>query len=128
REFAADFDWEPDAEGAHTRRAAELGQTIRANAEPLGLMLYDLFDHRARAAGFRWLTPDEEARQAADFEQTLSDLKRGEQTKRRKEFSARRDRSTSAPIKPTPQFFQAILKGDRLDCHPDRVLESVQGG
>ena len=125
REFAADFDWEPDADAALARRATELGQPTAIN-EPLGLMLYDLFDHRARAAGFRWLTPDEEARQAADFEQTITDLKKGDQTKRRKEFASRRLRSTSAAIKPAPLFFQATLKNSRLDCHPDRVL--AQGG
>jgi len=125
REFAADFDWEPDGEAALARRAVELGQLATIN-EPLGLMLYDLFDHRARAAGFRWLTPDEEARQTAEFDQTLSDLKKGEQTKRRKEFASTRLRSTSAAIKPEPLFFQATLKNSRLDCHPDRVL--AQGG
>ena len=125
REFAADFDWEPDADAALARHATELGQPTAIN-EPLGLMLYDLFDHRARAAGFRWLTPDEEARQAADFEQTITDLKKGDQTKRRKEFASRRLRSTSAAIKPAPLFFQATLKNSRLDCHPDRVL--AQGG
>ncbi len=128
REFAADFDWEPDADAALTRRAAELGQPVPQANEPLGLMLYDLFDHRARAAGFRWLTPDEEARQAADFEQTLTELKKGELTKRRKEFASQRLRSTSAAIKPAPLFFNATLKNARLDCHPDRVLSTTQGG
>jgi CRISPR-associated protein Cas5d len=126
REFAADFDWEPDADAALTRRAAELGQPVPQASEPLGLMLYDLFDHRARAAGFRWLTPDEEARQAADFDQTLTDLKKGEQTKRRKEFASQRLRSTSTAINPAPLFFNATLKNACLDCHPDRVL--AQGG
>ncbi len=128
REFAADFDWEPNADAALARRATELGQPIPPANEPLGLMLYDLFDHRARAAGFRWLTPDEEARQAADFEHTLTDLKKGEQTKRRKQFSSQRLRSTSAAIKPAPLFFNATLKNACLDCHPDRVLGPVQGG
>lgn len=128
REFAADFDWEPDADAAHARRASELGQPIPTQAEPLGLMLYDLFDHRARAAGFRWLTPDEEARQAADFDQTLTSLKKGDQTKARKEFASSRLRSTSAAIKPVPLFFNATVKNACLDCHPDRVLGPVQGG
>ena len=128
REFAADFDWEPDADAALVRRAAEIGPAAAPINEPLGLMLYDLFDHRARAAGFRWLTPDEEARQAADFDQTLLELKKGEQTKRRKEFGANRLRSTAAVIKPQPLFFQANLKNSRLDCHPDRVLGPIQGG
>ncbi len=127
REFAADFDWEPDADAALARRARELSQPVSQANEPLGLMLYDLFDHRARAAGFRWLTPDEEARQATEFEQTLTDLKKGEQTKRRKKFALQRLRSTSAPIKPEPLFFQATLKNSRLDCHPDRVLATAQG-
>ena len=125
REFAADFDWEPDPDAALARRATELGQPTAIN-EPLGLMLYDLFDHRARAAGFRWLTPDEEACQAAEFEQSLTDLKKGEQTKCRKEFASTRLRSTSAAIKPEALFFQAMLKNSRLDCHPDRVF--AQGG
>ena len=30
-------------------------------------MLYDLFDHRERAAGFRWLTPEEESRKPANL-------------------------------------------------------------
>ena len=128
REFAADFDWEPDADAALARRAAELGPAAVPINEPLGLMLYDLFDHRARAAGFRWLTPDEEARQAADFDQTLLELKKGEQTKRRKEFGANRLRSTAVVIKPQSLFFQANLKNSRLDCHPDRVLGPIQGG
>lgn len=128
REFAADFDWEPDADAALARRARELSQPVPQANEPLGLMLYDLFDHRSRAAGFRWLTPDEEARQTADFDQNLTDLKKGEQTKRRKEFASQRLRSTSAAIKPAPLFFNATLKNARLDCHPDRVLSTTQGG
>jgi CRISPR-associated protein Cas5d len=127
REFAADFDWEPDAGAALSRRAAEINMPATIN-EPLGLMLYDLFDHRARAAGFRWLTPEEEARQAADFEQTLTELKKGEQTKRRKEQASSRLRSTIDFIKPAPLFFQASLKNSRLDCHPDRVLPQFEGG
>jgi CRISPR-associated protein Cas5d len=128
REFAADFDWEREADAAYLRRATELGQAIPAGEEPLGLMLYDLFDHRVRAAGFRWMTPDEEARQAAEFEQSLTGLKKSEQTKRRKEFTATRDRHLGANIKPQPLFFQATLKNGVLDCHPDRVLSPIQGG
>lgn len=126
REFAADFDWEPDAEAALLRKTAEIGQAATIN-EPLGLMLYDLFDHRERAAGFRWLTPEEESRQASEFEQSLVGLRAGEQTRRRQAQVANRPRSTSAPIKPRPLFFQASLKNSRLDCHPDRVLPKVEG-
>jgi CRISPR-associated protein Cas5d len=134
REFAADFDWVADPDATLAQRLKELREEALRDSlpepqpinEPLGLMLYDLFDHRARAAGFRWLTPDEEARQAADFEQTLTDLKKGEQTKLRKEHASTRLRSTSEFIKPQPLFFQATLKNSHLDCHPDRVL--AQGG
>jgi CRISPR-associated protein Cas5d len=126
REFAADFDWEPDAEAALARRSSEVGQAETIN-EPLGLMLYDLFDPQERAAGFRWLTPEEESRQASEFEQSLVSFPKGEQSKRKKEYAANKPRSTSAPIKPRPLFFQASLKNSRLDCHPDRVLPKVEG-
>lgn len=128
REFAADFDWEDAPDDAFARRNVELNQPAPRGEEPLGLMLYDVFDHEGRAAGFRWLSDDELARQATAFEQTLSGLKRGEQTKRRKEFAAQRPRSTTASLKPQPVFFHARLRDGRLDCHPDRVLAPTQGG
>jgi len=127
REFAADFEWEPDPEAALARRAAELQQRATIN-EDLGLMLYDVFDPGAREAGFRWLAEEELAQQAAAFEQTLVEVKKGEQTKRRKDFAASRLRSTSAPLKPQPVFFKARLQDSRLDCHPNRVLAPAQGG
>jgi CRISPR-associated protein Cas5d len=127
REFAADFEWEDDAEAALQRRAAELGQTSQFN-EDLGLMLYDVFNHYERADGFRWLHPDEEARQARDFDQSLASLKKGEQTKRRKEFAANRPRWTRPPIKPLPAFFHAKVEASCMDCHPDRVLAPQTGG
>ena len=61
REFAADFEWEPDADAAHARRATELGQIAEPFNEDLGLMLYDVFDHRERAEGFRWLSDEEDS-------------------------------------------------------------------
>ena len=129
REFAADFEWEPDAEAALKRRQTELGQASQVN-EDLGLMLYDVFDHRERAEGFRWLHPGEETEQARVFEQSLAELKKGEQTKRRKEFIAGRPRWTRPPINPQPAFFQAKIESSRMDCHPDRVriLTSTNGG
>jgi CRISPR-associated protein Cas5d len=127
REFAADFEWEPDPDAALGRRAAELQQPGTIN-EDLGLMLYDVFDHRGRDAGFRWLTEEELAQRTAAFEQTLVDVKKGEQTKRRKDFAASRLRSTSAPLKPQAVFFKARLQDSRLDCHPDRVLTASPGG
>ncbi len=130
REFAADFEWEPDADSAHARRTSELDRIAEPFNEDIGLMLYDVFDHRERAEGFRWLHPGEEAEQARDFELTLADLKKGEQTRRRKEFTANRPRWTRPPIKPQPTFFHARIEQSKLDCHPDRVriLTSTTGG
>lgn len=133
REFAADFEWEPDADAALQRRQTELAtrdQSAAPITEDLGLMLYDVFDHCERAEGFRWLHPGEEAQQAHDFERSLSALKKGEQTKRRKEFTANRPRWTRPPIKPRPAFFHAKIESSRMDCHPDRVriLTPTSGG
>jgi CRISPR-associated protein Cas5d len=129
REFAADFDWEPDPDAAFARRLAELSQPAPRGEEPLGLMLYDVFDPQARAAGFRWLSDDELAAQTATFEQSLAGVKKGEQTKRRKDFAATRLRSISAPLKPQPLFFDARLRDGLLDCHPERVLKAnLTGG
>ena len=124
REFAADFEWEPDADAALQRRQAELAASDQPAAplnEDLGLMLYDVFDHKERAQGFRWLRPEEAEQQARDFDQSLAGLKKGEQTKRRKEFNADRPRWTGPPIKPQPAFFHARVEQSKLDCHPDRV-------
>jgi len=99
REFAADFDWEDNAQETLERRAAELGnnwQTICLE-EDLGLMLYDVFDHEQRAQGFRWLTKEEQpkAKTAPRWEGTL--------------------------VKPEAVFFHASIKNAKLDCHPRRV-------
>ena len=130
REFAADFEWEDDPDVALRRRATDLGQSDGQFSEDLGLMLYDVFDPRERAEGFRWLHPGEMVRQEQDFERSLADLKKGEQTKRRKEFAASRSRSTRPPIKPQAMFFHAKIESSRMDCHPDRirVLTSTGGG
>jgi len=130
REFAADFDWEADPDAALQRRAAELSQSGSQFNEDVGLMLYDVFDHQERAHGFRWLHPDELVQQEQEFEQSLSSLKKGQQTKRRKEFGESRARWTRPPIKPQPTFFHARVEQSRLDCHPDRVriLTPQNGG
>lgn len=119
REFAADFEWEDDAEAGLQRRQKALGAA--PIHEDVGLMLYDVFDCRERAHGFRWLYPEEEAEKQRVFEQSLAGLKKGEQTKRRKEFTANRPRWTRPPIKPQPAFFHARIENSILDCHPDRV-------
>lgn len=131
REFAADFDWvDGDPAIALASRAAELAQSPGQFNEDLGLMLYDVFDPRARAHGFRWLRPEEIAAREREFETSLAGLKRSEQTKRRKEFAARPPRSTRPPIKPQPIFFHARVENSKLDCHPERVeiLTPTTGG
>jgi CRISPR-associated protein Cas5d len=102
REFAADFDWEPDPAAAHDRRAVEIGVDRRAiwPDEDLGLMLYDVFDHEKRAAGFRWLGPAEVDR---------------------RERGARGAAFEGALIAPSASFFHAQVREAVLDCHPDRV-------
>ncbi len=130
REFAADFEWENDPDAAMLRRAAELGQPVGKFNEDIGLMLYDVFHHQERSYGFRWLQPDEELQQANDFDQSLAGLKKGEQTKRRKEFMANRPRWTRPPITPQPAFFHANVEKSWMDCHPDRIriLTTQTGG
>jgi CRISPR-associated protein Cas5d len=130
REFAADFEWEDDAEVAQQRRSAELGQGSGQFNEDLGLMLYDVFDHRQRSHGFRWLRAEEAIVHEREFESSLTGLKRGEQSKQRKEFAANPPRWTRPPIKPQPAFFHAQLESSCMDCHPDRIhiLTSIAGG
>ncbi len=121
REFAADFDWEDDAETAHERRTAELGRSTSLFDEDFGLILYDVFDHRERLHAFRWLRAEEIAEWEREFESSLTRLKKSDQTKRRREFALRPPRSTRQPIEPKPTFFHAKIEASRMDCHPDRV-------
>jgi CRISPR-associated protein Cas5d len=122
REFAADFEWEDDADAALTRRAAELGQAPEQFNEDLGLMLYDVFDHGERAEGFRWLSDAK----ISNF-RSQSPAVAGRRSKKQ---TAEALRSNRAPIKPTPAFFHAKIEKSRMDCHPDRVriLTSTKGG
>jgi len=121
REFAADFEWETDADAGLQRRATELSQPTGQLTEDLGFMLYDVFAPQERAHGFRWLRPEEIDQQEHDFERSLASLKKGAQTKRRKEFAANQLRSNRLPIKPRPAFFHARIEASRMDCHPNRV-------
>jgi CRISPR-associated protein Cas5d len=60
REFAADFEYEDDAQSAIERRTQELGVDCRIYNEDLGLMLYDVFSLTDRATGFQWLSESSE--------------------------------------------------------------------
>jgi len=120
REFAADFDWEPDADAALQRRAAELGHTAGQFNEDLGLILYDVFDHRERAHGFRWLRDAEmSASQISNPE--ISDSRRATARWHATRRNAETPRWTRPPIKPQPTFFHARVEQSKLDCHPERV-------
>jgi CRISPR-associated protein Cas5d len=103
REFAADFEWEDDAQVALKRRSTELGKSCKSiwPEEDLGLMLYDVFDHEQRSQGFRWLTTKEE-----------------QETQPKKKTAPRWE---GLLVKPEAVFFQANIKDGKFDCHPKRV-------
>ncbi len=112
REFAADFEWvEGDPEAALARRAAALGRTPGQYNEDLGLMLYDVFDPKERAHGFRWLREDELAATAS----AAKPHSRG------RNAASEQVRWKGELIKPQAAFFHAEVKQSKLDCHPDRV-------
>jgi len=113
REFAADFEWEADADAALARRATELDQTPEQFNEDLGLMLYDVFDHAERAAGFRWLS-------GAEFS-SLHAQDSAVASRNLKKQTAAAPRWNRAPIKPAAAFFHARIDRSCMDCHPDRI-------
>ena len=88
REFDANFALEENADTAFARRQRELGAeaTPLIHYEPLGLMLYDVFDHNQREQGFRWLREEEIETNRRHFEEGITGLKKTEQNKRRKEY------------------------------------------
>lgn len=118
REFAADFEFEDDAAAAHTRRLAEL--TIDPNAwdDDLGLMLYDMFDHEERAAGFRWLSAAEVEDAGREHAQRIA-----ESTSVARRVAAKQTvpRTQGELVKPRAAFFHAHVKKSVLDCHPSRI-------
>jgi CRISPR-associated protein Cas5d len=121
REFAADFEWEPDPQAALERRASELRhdrdwQQIWPH-EDLGLMLYDVFDHRKRAAGFRWFTDEEKSQAQAAMDASVKQS--GKKPKKSNDLEAPRFEGTI--VRPQAYFFHALVKDARMDCDPQRV-------
>jgi CRISPR-associated protein Cas5d len=121
REFAADFEWEPDPQAALERRASDLWPDRRWQQiwpeEDLGLMLYDVFDHRKRSAGFRWLTEEEKSQaQAAAL---TSDRESGKKLK--KSINREAPRFEGSLVQPQASFFHARVKDACVDCDPQRV-------
>jgi len=106
REFAADFEYEEDAQSTLERRQRELDSDCLAYSEDLGLMLYDVFSTTDRAAGFQWL-PEQYA---------LTGV-RPAKSKGKQAAS----RYAGVQAKPQALFFHAAVKQSWLDCHPDRV-------
>ena len=131
REFDANFDYEANPDTAFVRRREELAATdtplVHVKYEPLGLMLYDVFDHRLFQKGFKWLNQEDIATARDQFEQSLSDLKKGEKTKRLKEYDGNADRLfVGEKIVPRPSFFQAEIRDNIVHCHPDDVAILIQ--
>jgi CRISPR-associated protein Cas5d len=131
REFAADFDWEPDPQAALERRVGEMtpGNNWRLiwPDEDLGLMLYDVFDHRQREIGFRWLSEEEKAQMAV----AAINEKKGTRGSRRQSAMANIQRHEGELVQPQASFFQAKVRESRMECHPDRVrmiTKPVEGG
>lgn len=123
REFDAHFMLEENANAAFARRQQELGAeaTPLIHYEPLGLMLYDVFDHNQRATGFRWLYEEEIEVNQQQFEESISGLKKAEQNKQRKEYTTSTKHFDGQKIKPNPAFFQAEIRNSVLRCHPDEI-------
>jgi CRISPR-associated protein Cas5d len=125
REFAADFEWEEDAQSALERRATELDSDWSHYEEDLGLMLYDVFDVHERTEGFRWLSPEEiEVLQG----QRKTESKKLSAAARRDAAKASQPHYEGRPVKPGAAFFHARVKESKLDCHPERVRFARQAG
>lgn len=118
REFAADFEWEEDAQAALERRTAELASDWRSYEEALGLMLYDVFAVHERAEGFRWLSPEEIA---VLQEQRQAENKKLSAAARRGATKASQSHYEGRLVKPEATFFHASVRASKLDCHPERV-------
>jgi CRISPR-associated protein Cas5d len=126
REFEANFTLEDTgADAAFARRRQELAATgaplVPISYEPLGLMLYDVFDHQQRERGFRWLRQEEIEGNKQQFEASLTGLKKGEQNKRRKEYAANTTHFAGKKIQPRPAFFQAEIRDSVMRCHPNDI-------
>jgi CRISPR-associated protein Cas5d len=101
REFSADFDLVEDLDEFSP-------ETLWT--ENLGLTLYDVFSHKERAVGFRFLDGED----YADNQFPLFAL---EQPKKKKGTIL----TDGVLVKPAAAFFRAEIKDSVMDCHPDRV-------
>ncbi len=117
REFAANFDFVEDTAAAFATSGAE-----PIHYEPLGLMLYDVFDWRHFEKNFKWLKSEDLAAAREQFAAGLSGLKKSERTQALKIYDADPKRYFAGEvITPKPSFFQAEIHDNTLHCHPDDV-------
>ena len=110
REFAADFDYEEDAQSALQRRTAQMNIDWRTQSDDIGLMLYDVFAPEARAHGFRWLRDGEH----------LADP-HAHPDRQSKRAKIRAPRYVGTLLQPEALFFFAKVEESKLDCHPSRA-------
>lgn len=116
REFAADFDWY-EASDEKIDISDNRDSSFAWN-DDLGLMLYDVFDHEARAAGFKWLNDAEIENARTTRARQAENLKPAARRALEKEPLPNRAGSFVAP---QPTFFHAQVRNSVLDCHPSRV-------
>lgn len=101
REFAADFDL---VENPDDFKPENLW------SENLGLMLYDVFAPKMRAAGFKFVHDED----SADEETPILISAKKSKTK----IETLTD---GVLVKPSASFFRAEIKDSVMDCHPERV-------
>ena len=122
REFDAFFEYVENADAFFAQSDA-----VPIKYEPLGLMLYDVFDYRLFEKGFKWLKVQEIAAAREQFEQSMCGLKKGEMTKRLKEFDIDSEsRFVGKKITPRASFFQAEISNNIVHCHPENITVLVQ--
>ena len=121
REFAADFEYEPDPDEGLDRRARELYRyETGAQVWPqddLGLMLYDIFDPEDRSEGFRWLHTEKSG--LNDNRQRIGSG--AKPLKKNKSQSRFQNTFEGKMIKPKSLFFHARIQNSRLNCNPATV-------
>jgi CRISPR-associated protein Cas5d len=111
REFAADFEFEEDAQAALERRSAEIGIDWRGQCEDIGLMLYDVFALEVRARGFQWL---------GDIT-SLAPSQASPDHQLKRKMKETTPRQVGVIAKPEAFFFYANVAQAKLDCHPTRA-------
>jgi CRISPR-associated protein Cas5d len=116
REFAADFEWEPDPQAALERRAKEAREDKDWRNiwphEDLGLMLYDLFDYEDRRHGFKWMINN--ATESHQLRTGRASPLKNRPTSAGEQFDGRN-------INPKAGFFNAVVENAALECRPDRI-------